>query len=255
MNYQYLKAEVHPPVATVVLDHPPENLLTIEMMEEINATLLAIKRNRSVEVLVLRGADHVFSRGIEPRERGRDRVQRLFQVYVRIFETIRLMDVISIAAVQGAAHGGGFELCLGCNLIVASDDATFALPEVSQGAIPPLASIVLPRVVPRRRAMEWILTGNEIPVQQLYHEGLVNRVFPADRFEEGLKSFVGELTTKSGPVLQIAKRAQTEAYYTTYEEALYKVQNLYLRDLVELEDAQEGVIALMEGRRAKWRNR
>lgn len=103
--------------------------------------------------------------------------------------------------------------------------------------------------------MEWILTGNAIDVHQLHADGLVNRVFPTGGFEEGLDGFVEELTSKSAPVLQFAKRAQSEAYYSTYEEALYKVQGMYLRDLVELEDVQEGVRAYLEGRPPTWRHR
>ncbi len=255
MTYQFLRLEIQPPVATIFFDRRPDNLLNIDMMEEVNNALLMIRRSRSIGVLVLRGADRVFSKGIDLSEHTRERIQRLLQVYARIFETIRLMDVIAVAAVEGEALGGGFELCLGCNLIVASEDATFALPEIERGVIPPIACIVLPRVVPRRRAMEWILTGNRIDVQQLYHDGLLNRIFPSGRFEEGLEAFLGELTAKSAPILQLAKRAQYEAYYSTYEEALYKVQNLYLRDLVELEDVQEGVRAYLEGRDAEWRHR
>lgn len=255
MTYRFLRLDIQPPVATISLDRAPGNRLSIDMMEEINNALLTIRRNPSVSVMVLRGADKVFSRGIDLRDHTRERIQRLMQVYARIFETIRMMDVIAVAAVEGEALGGGFELCLGCNLVVASEEATFALPETEQGIIPAIASIVLPRVVPRRRAMEWILTGNTIDVQQLYADGLVNRVFPADQFEEGLNEFVGALAAKSAPVLQLAKRAQSEAYYSTYEEALYKVQNIYLRELIELEDVQEGVRANLEGRVAKWQHR
>lgn len=255
MTYQHLRLDIQPPVATIYFDRAPDNLLSIDMMEEINTALLSIRRQPSVGVLVLRGAGRVFSKGIDLSEHTRDRIQRLFQVYARIFETIRLMDVIAVAAVEGEALGGGFELCLGCNLIVASEEATFALPDIAHGVIPPIACIVLPRVVPRRRAMEWILTGNRIPVEQLHSDGLVNRVFPAGGFEDGLAAFLGELTSKSAPVLQLAKRAQSEAYYSTYEEALYKVQNIYLRDLADLEDVQEGVRAFLEGRAATWQHR
>jgi len=255
MTYQYLRLEIHPPIATIYLDRPPDNLLSIDMMEEINTALLTIRRQPSVGVLVLRGNSRVFSKGIDLSEHTRDRIQRLFQVYARIFETIRLMDVIAVAAVEGEALGGGFELCLGCNLVVASESATFALPDIAHGVIPPIACIVLPRVVPRRRAMEWILTGNRIPVELLHSDGLVNRIFPAGEFEEGLAAFLKDLTSKSAPVLQLAKRAQSEAYYATYEEALYKVQNIYLRDLMELEDVQEGVRAFLEGRAAVWHHR
>lgn len=255
MIYRYLRLNIQPPVATIYLDRAPDNLLSIDMMEEINNALQTIRRNPSVSVVVLRGADRVFSKGIDLADHTRDRIQRLVQVYARIFETIRLMDVIAVAAVEGEALGAGFELCLGCNLVVASAEATFALPEVEHGIIPMIACIVLPRVVPRRRAMEWILTGNAIDVHQLHADGLVNRVFPTGGFEEGLDGFVEELTSKSAPVLQFAKRAQSEAYYSTYEEALYKVQGMYLRDLVELEDVQEGVRAYLEGRPPTWRHR
>ncbi|HEX7051620.1 MAG TPA: enoyl-CoA hydratase/isomerase family protein [Longimicrobiales bacterium] len=255
MKYQFLRLEIQPPVATITLDRAPENLLHIDMMEEVNHALLAVRRKSGVAVLVLRGAHGLFSKGIDYQELARDRVQRLLQVYSRIFESIRMMRVISIAAVEGHAFGGGFELALGCNLIVAADNATFALPEIRSGLIPPIACIVLPRIAPRRRAMEWILTGNEIGVEQLYHDGIVTRLFPAGAFDEGLASFLEELSSKSAPVLQLAKRAQTEAYYSTYEEALYKVQNIFLRELAELADAREGVRAYLAGRAASWRNR
>ncbi len=138
---------------------------------------------------------------------------------------------------------------------MAADDASFRLPEVDRGLIPHIAAIVLPRVVPRRRAMEWILTGREIPLSELSGVGLVNRIFPSASFEDSLEGFVGELTRKSGPVLQLAKRAQYESYYSTYEEALYRVQNLYLRELMELEDAEEGIRAHREGRDPRWSHR
>lgn len=255
MDYHFIHVEVDEERATILLNRPPDNLLNIEMMEDINRALLTLRRNNQIEVLVLRGADRVFCGGLDLEEHVRQRVQRLFQVYSRIFEAIRMMDVISIAAVDGRAWGGGFELALGCNLIVASESASFALPEVQNGLFPPIACIILPRVAPRRRAMEWILTGDEIAAAELAHFGLVNRVFAPDRFEAGLEEFVDKMASKSGPVLQLAKRAQYEAYYSTYEEALYKVQNLYLRDLIELKDATEGVRAHREGREARWQNR
>ena len=255
MEYRNLEIELRHPVATMTLHRPPRNLLDIDTIEEMADALLSIKNDPAVEVLVLRGAGGHFSEGLDLREHVKNRLQRLVQVYSRVFETLRMMDVVSIAAVEGRALGGGFELALGCNLIVAAEDAVFALPEVRHGIFPPIACIILPRVVPRRRAMEWILTGNDIPAAQLAHDGLVNRLFPPARFDAALADFIAELTRSSGPVLQLAKKAQYEAYYSTYEEALYKVQNLYLRDLMELQDAEEGLRAYREGREAVWRNR
>jgi enoyl-CoA hydratase/carnithine racemase len=98
------------------------------------------------------------------------------------------------------------------------------------------------------------LTGSEIPARELEAYGLVNRIYPDDRFDRELETFVGSLTSSSGPVLKLAKRAQTESYYAAYEEALYKAENLYLRELMALADAQEGVQAFLENREPVWRN-
>jgi enoyl-CoA hydratase/carnithine racemase len=150
--------------------------------------------------------------------------------------------------------GGGFELAIGCNLILASESARFSLPQIDMGSFPPLASVVLPRVGSRRKAMEWILTGDEITANELERFGLVSRVYRDAEFDTGLKAFVNKLSSKSGPVLKLAKRAQFESYYSTYEEALYKVENLYLRDLLSLADSQEGIQATLEGRPPKWQD-
>ncbi|MEE8115767.1 MAG: enoyl-CoA hydratase/isomerase family protein [Gemmatimonadales bacterium] len=165
-------------VARLTLDRPPLNVMTIEMMEEINEALLSLRRQDGLKVLVLQGRGEAFCGGVDVREHSRDRVNRMLQVFHRIFETIRLLDVVSVAAVDGVATGSGFELAIGCNMVVASESARFVLPQVRQGIFPPVASVILPRAAPRRKAMEWILLGDEITAQELASYGLVNRVFP-----------------------------------------------------------------------------
>ncbi len=228
--------------------------MNIEMMEELNSTLLDLRDHPELKLLVIRGCGEAFCGGVDEADHTREKVARMVQVFHRIFETMRLLDVISIAAVDGAAVGGGFEVAIGCNLVLASASATFQLPQVDMGAFPLLASVVLPRAIARRKAMEWILTGDQVSADELRHFGLVNRVFPDDEFESGVASFVRSLGSKSGPILQLARRAQTESYYATYEEALYKVENLYLRDLLSLADSQEGIQAALEHRKPEWRD-
>jgi cyclohexa-1,5-dienecarbonyl-CoA hydratase len=241
-------------VATLTLNRPPRNVMNIEMMEQMNSALLELRNHPELKVLVIRGRGETFCAGVDVADLARDKISRMLQVFHRIFETIRLLDVIAISAVDGPALGGGFELAIGCNLVIASESARFGFPETSLGIFPPLACVVLPRAGPRRKAMEWILTGDEITAGELHEYGLVNRVFRDAEFESGLKEFVGKFTSKSGPVLQLAKRAQVESYYVAYEEALYKVENIYLRDLMSLADAQEGIQSSVEGRQPEWRN-
>ncbi|MFQ5549746.1 MAG: enoyl-CoA hydratase/isomerase family protein, partial [Gemmatimonadales bacterium] len=147
---------------------------------------------------------------------------------------------------------GGWELALGCNLIVATKSATFGLPEIGIGVFPQVAAVVLPAAGPRRKAMEWILTGSEVGAVELEHFGLVNQTFDDKTFEAELGKFVESITKRSGPVLQLAKRAQTENYYATWGEALYRVENIYLRELMALADSQEGLRAFLEKRPPEW---
>ncbi len=254
MALEYIDLKVSKKVATLTLSRPPQNLLNIAMLEEINEALLSLPQSK-LEVVVMRGADGNFCEGIDFKEHNQRRVQRLIQVFMRTFESLRMLPVISVAAVEGCAFGAGFELALGCNMIVASKTATFALPQVKHGVIPPIAAAILPRVAPRRLAMEWILMGNPIPASRLEHDGVVNRLFPAASFEKKLKAFVEELTGKSGPVLQLAKRAQFEAYYSTFPEAMANIQSLYVKDLMALEDAREGPRAVREEREPVWKDR
>ena len=241
-------------VATLLLSRPPLNLMHIEMLEEMNDTLLELRDNSSIKVLLIRGSSRAFSAGVDLHDFTRDRVSRLMHVFHRLFETIRLLDVVAVAAVEGVALGGGFELAVGCNLIVAAESARFAFPEIKLGIFPPVASVILPRIVPRRKAMEWILLGDQVSAHELAHYGMVNFVWSDDTFAQQLDILLGKLTDRSRPVLRLAKRAQVEAYYTAYEEAFFKVENLYLRDLMSLEDPHEGVKAFLEKRPPKWRN-
>jgi len=241
-------------VATITLERPPLNILNIEMMEHLNAALLALRDRRDLRALVLRGKGKAFCAGVDVADHTPERVARMLQVFFRIFETMRMIDVVSVAAVQGAAIGGGFELAIACNLIVASDKATFALPETELGVFPPVAAVILPRTTPRRKAMEWILTGEKIGAKELAAHGIVNRVFPHSRFETGLKKFVASISSKSAPVLKLARQAQLSAYYSTYEQAVATVEGLYLKDLMSLKDAREGIASFLEKRKPVWQH-
>jgi enoyl-CoA hydratase/carnithine racemase len=254
VSYHNLKLEIEGEIATICLNRAPSNLLSIEMLEELNDAVLSLRSQKRLEVVIVRGSAQCFSEGIDLTEHVPDRVHRLLQVYMRLFETLRMMDAIVIAAVEGKAWGAGLELALGCNLFVAADDASFKLPETSYGVFPPIACAILPRVVPRRKAMEWILTGNEISAARLEHDGVINRLIPAADFDAGLSAFVADITAKSKPVLELAKRAQFEAYYSTFPEAMSRVQSLYLRELMALQDAQRGPEAYRKHETYDWVN-
>lgn len=255
MTYKHLKLEIGAEVASLSLNRPPANLLNIELVEELNEALSGLRAHRNLEVLIVRGAGANFSEGFDLNDLVPGRMQRILQLYMRIFESLRMMDLVQVAAVQGNALGAGFEIALGCNLFVAAEDAVFALPETSMGIFPPIATAILPRIAPRRKAMEWVLTGNRISAAELHHHGVVNRLLSGASFDAELDAFVRDITSKSGPILAIAKRAQFEAYYSTFPEAMSRAQSLFMRELVELQDSAEGINAAREQRAPQWKNK
>jgi enoyl-CoA hydratase len=239
-------------VAVLQLNRPPTNTMNIAMMEEINSKLLELAGQPELKVLVIRGNQDFFSAGIDVADHSRAKVMRMIQVFHRIFETIRLLEVVSIAAVEGKAIDGGFELAMGCNLIVACGTASFALPQIDRGAFPTVGSVVLPAIAPRRKAMEWILLGDHVPAEEMHHWGVVNQVFGESEFDAKLMEFVARITKTSGPILNLAKRAQVESYNSSWGEAFFRVENLYLRELMALSDSEEGVRAAVEKRDPVW---
>ncbi len=254
MKYEFIELRVEGGIARLSLNRPPLNIMHIPMLEEMNNALLGLRDTTNLKVLLIRGNERAFSAGVDVNDYTSEKLSRAVHVFHRVFETMRLLDVVAVGAVDGIAFGGGFELALMCNLILASDAARFTLPEIKAGTFPPLACVVLPRAGPRRKAMEWILTGEEIPVADLERFGLLNRVFKHDEFAAGVEGFVAKLTSKSGPVLNLAKRTQIESYYAGYEEALFKSENVYLAKLTHLADFEEGVNSFLEKREPRWKN-
>jgi cyclohexa-1,5-dienecarbonyl-CoA hydratase len=160
-----------------------------------------------------------------------------------------------VALVDGAALGGGCELVAACDIVVATERARFGQPEIKLGVFPPVAAIMLPRIIGERRARELILTGELIDAPEALRLGLVNYVVaPAALAAKG-QEILARLRELSAPALELTRRALDIAREESLEDALARVESLYLNELMKTEDAAEGVNAFMEKRKPVWRNR
>jgi cyclohexa-1,5-dienecarbonyl-CoA hydratase len=160
-----------------------------------------------------------------------------------------------IAVVDGIATGAGCELATFCDMVIASDNARFLQPEIKLGVFPPMGAVVYPRVIGPKRAMEMLLTGDPISAQQALAMGLVNRVVPKATLQESVEALVKRISDQSGPVLSLIKRVTFEGTWRPFEEALKRSQDIYLNQLFELEDSQEGLRAMVEKRKPVWKNK
>ena len=143
MKYQHITLAIDDGVATLTLNRPPLNIMHIPMLEEMNAALLGLRNEPTVKLLVIRGHGRAFSAGVDVSDYTPEKLARALQEFHRVFETMRLLNIIAIGAVHGIAFGGGFELALMCNLILASRSARFALPEIKLPSPSPLPPIVV----------------------------------------------------------------------------------------------------------------
>jgi cyclohexa-1,5-dienecarbonyl-CoA hydratase len=157
--------------------------------------------------------------------------------------------------VNGAAVGAGCELALFGDLVIASEKAVFAQPEVRAGLFPPIAAIILPHLIGPKRALQMILTGERITAQQALGLGLVNRVVPEAELEKTVQAFIAQIAEQSAPVLEMAKKVIFQSMGLPLAEAMKNSADIYLNQLMELEDSQEGLRAILERRKPVWKNK
>ncbi len=241
-------------VRHVVLDRPPVNVLTAAMLEELDGRLCEAADDRAAKVIVLEGAGKAFCAGVDVADHTETRVQATLEVFHRVARRLLAMPQPVIAAVHGAALGGGMELALACDVVLAREDAKLGQPEIQLGVFPPVAAALLPRLVGRQRAMDLILTGRTIAAAEAQAMGLVSQVIAAVGFAAAVDGWAAKLAALSGAALKLAKRAVIAGFDTTADLAIARAESLYLTELVAEPDAHEGIAAFLEKRKPQWRS-
>ena len=238
-------------IARVVMNKPPLNVVDIAMMQELDAALKSLKGDNETKVIVLAAQGKAFSAGVEVADHTPDKVDSMIKTFHGIFHTLWSLEQPVVAAVQGAALGGGCEIAIACDFIVASEKAKFGQPEIKLGVFAPIATLLLPRLIGRMKANELLLTGDTIDAREAERIGLVNKVTPVETFEQEVNVFVNRLAMLSGAALRYSKRAITLGL----EQGLASVEKYYLNDLMQSSDAIEGLNAFMEKRAPVWKNK
>jgi cyclohexa-1,5-dienecarbonyl-CoA hydratase len=242
-------------VARLTLVRPPLNVLTIPMMDDLNAALDEAAGRPAIKALLLEAEGKAFSAGVDVEDHMGDRVKPMLEAFHGIFRRLHALDCPTVAAVQGAALGGGAELATFCDLVVASENATIGQPEIRVGVFPPIAALHYPVRVGQPRALQLLLSGQVIGAAEALRIGLVDRVAPPDKLAEMVEAEVARFTAQSAAVLRLTKRAVREASGASFELALSRLEDFYQHELMATEDAHEGLKAFAEKRPPVWRDR
>ena len=240
-------------IGRLVLDRPPVNVLDLAMLETLQAALARAAADRRLKVLAVTGVGRAFSAGVDIADHTADRVGRMLELFHGAVRQLMAIEAPVVAVVHGAALGGGCELALACDMVLARDDLKLGQPEIQLAVFPPAAAALLPRLVGRQVALDLILTGRTIHADEALRMGLVSRIYPADEFETGTAAVLAGLAARSGPALRLAKRAVTEGLDLPFAPALARAEGIYLGELMQLPDAHEGLAAFMEKRPPVWK--
>lgn len=256
-NYQSIRLSIEDRVGRITFARPPLNVFNIAMMREIGAAINVCAGQRELVAIVFDAVAEarVFSAGVAVEEHVEETIYRMLESFHAIFRALMQAAKPAIAVVDGAALGGGCELVAGCDIVIASERARFGQPEIKLGVFPPVATVLLPRVIGDKRARELMLTGDLIDAREALHLGLVNHVVPADALEQKTQEVLVKLRDLSAPALEATKRAIEMANGVSFDEALGRVENYYLNELMKTADANEGIKAFMEKRKPDWQNR
>jgi cyclohexa-1,5-dienecarbonyl-CoA hydratase len=242
-------------IAAVTLNQPPLNILTRELLGRLREELERLAGESSLRVLLVRAEGKHFSAGADVGEHMPPQHEELIPEFMETITTLRDFPLPVVAAVRGRCLGGGFELVQGADLVVAGASASFGQPEIMLGVIAPAASALLPMLCPTGRAAEIVFTGDPVSAVDAHTAGLVTRLVADDQVEQEALALSKRIARHSAAALRITKRilraGETAARTTAFQQA----ERLYLADLMQTQDALEGLTAFLEKRQATWADR
>lgn len=257
MAYETLLIEIDGPVAIITLNRPDAlNALNDKLVTELTDALNGFEKNADIGCVVLTGAGRAFAAGADIKEM---RPQSYMDAYgndfiTRNWERASTFRKPIIAAVNGFALGGGCELAMMCDFILASEAAKFGQPEINLGVMPGAGGTQrLTRFVGKSKAMEMCLTGRMMDAAEAERSGLVSRVLPADKLLEEAKSVAKKIAGQSRPIAMMTKESVNASYETMLRQGIMFERRLF-HSMFATDDQKEGMTAFVEKRPAKFSN-
>jgi len=257
LPYAHIVVESESPIGIIRLNRPKAlNALNFELLREIVEALETFDKNDRIRATILTGGDEAFSAGADIKELAEvTPVQLIEENKFALWDRLKKIAKPIIGAVSGYVYGGGCELAMNCDILVASETARFAQPEINIGIMPGAGGTQrLTRTIGKYRAMEMVLTGQPVTAREMEKHGLVNRVVPAEAYYDEARKLAMQIAQKAPVAIRLAKEAVLKALDTPLEEGLqFERRNFYL--LFATEDMKEGMRAFTEKRPPSFKGR
>jgi enoyl-CoA hydratase len=256
-TYIIVEPQVQPGVSLIRLNRPKElNALCLELMDELVSAFRALDADDHTRCIVITGNERAFAAGADIKQMSGNTAIDMNRIdQFSKWDVIRRVKKPIIAAVSGFALGGGCELSMLCDMIVASESAQFGQPEIRIGVMPGAGGTQrLTRAVGKALAMEMVLTGKFITAREAQAAGLINRVVPTELYLDEALKLASEVASMPPVAVQLAKEAVLKSFDTSIEDGLlFERKNFYL--LFATDDQKEGMTAFMEKRKPEWKGK
>lgn len=257
MDFIQLTEQHAPSVALIRLNRPKElNALNLQLMQELRDTLVQLDKNDAVRVIIITGNEQAFAAGADIKQMAdKSAIDMLLIDQFSTWDQIRKTKKPIIAAVSGFALGGGCELAMTCDMIVASESARFGQPEIKLGVMPGAGGTQrLTKAVGKAKAMELVLTGRLLTAEEARFYGLINKIVPVEMYLHEATTLAGEIAQMSPIAAQLAKEAVNRSFETHLDEGLLlERKNFYLA--FASEDQKEGMKAFVEKRKPEFKGK
>ena len=243
-------------VAKVILDDGKANILDAIMMTEITEFLISLKENKDIKLITFEGAGNNFSYGASVAEHTKDKAEAMLNGFHKMFYALIDLHIPTMAKLSGQCLGGGFELPLACNFIFADKTAKIGQPEILLGVFAPPASVMLPLKIGNVKAEELLITGKIIGAEEAKSIGLLNEIFEDKAtMETATDEWIKKnILGKSASALKFAVKAARASFDFFMLKQLPEFQKMYVNELMETHDGNEGINAFLEKRKPEWTN-
>jgi enoyl-CoA hydratase len=255
MNYETILTETHDRVGLVRLNRPKAlNALNTTLMEELMGALEVFDADANIGCIVITGSDRAFAAGADIKEMAQaSAVDMLLRDNISRYDRLRQIKKPVIAAVAGWCLGGGNELAMACDMIVASESARFGQPEINIGVIPGAGGTQrLTKAVGKALAMEMVLNNRTLTAEEALQNGLVNRVVPVERFLEEALELAAQIAERAPLAVRLGKEAVNHAFESFLSDGLKDERRAFYL-LFASQDQKEGMTAFVEKRKAEWK--
>jgi cyclohexa-1,5-dienecarbonyl-CoA hydratase len=250
-----ISIDIQSPIARITLRNPPANVIDIPMMEELDVTLKSIDAMPDISVVVIGSSQKDFSTGVDIAAHLPDKVHEMLAKFHGVIHTLINSRKVSIASVRGNCLGGGAELAAVCDMAYTAESAVWGFPEIKLGCFPPVAATVLSALVGQKHASDLLLTGRTISGGEAAAIGLANRAVPEHEVEAAVEECVDSLAKLSPVALAMAKKAIYVWDSMHFHKGLARAEEIYLDELMQTEDAREGIAAFLDKRTPVWKGK